>query len=66
LKTAEQACEAFPNAAAAWSYLAEARARRGEEVAARAALAEAEKRNPNYERLDLVRALLVPAGASPR
>ncbi len=66
LATAERACEAFPNAAAAWTYLAEARARRGEVVAARAALAEAERRNPHYERLDLVRALLVPAGASPR
>lgn len=66
LATAEQACAAFPNAAAAWSYLAEARARHGQADGARAALAEAEKRNPNYERLELVRALLVPEGASPR
>lgn len=66
LASAEQTLETFPNAVAAWTYLAEARARRGEDEAARAALAEAERRNPNYERLELVRALLLPAEASPR
>jgi tetratricopeptide (TPR) repeat protein len=58
--TAEEVRAAFPNAVAAWSYLAEARARLGETEAARQALAEAEKRNPDYERLAHVRSLLTP------
>jgi len=58
LESARAAREAFPNAAAAWAYLAEAEARSGNDAAARAALAEAEARNPEYERLTAVRALL--------
>jgi cytochrome c-type biogenesis protein CcmH/NrfG len=63
--TAEAACTAYPNAVAAWTYLAEARARGGDPESARAALAEAERRNPDYERLALVRGLLAE-GDAPR
>jgi predicted Zn-dependent protease len=55
---AEAAHTEFPNAASGWCYLAEARARTGDEQGARAALAEVEQRNPDYERLELVRGLL--------
>ena len=66
LATFQRACDEFPNAAAAWAHLAEAQARRGDPSAARASLAEAEKRDPQYERLATVRALLSDAGELPR
>ncbi|MSR63479.1 MAG: tetratricopeptide repeat protein [Planctomycetes bacterium] len=58
LASARAAREAYPNAVAAWTWLAEAEARNGNAEGARAALAEAEARNPEYERLAAVRALL--------
>jgi tetratricopeptide (TPR) repeat protein len=58
--TAEETRAAFPNAAAAWAYVAEARAGLGDLEAARAALAETERRNPEYERLPRLRKLLAP------
>jgi len=64
--TADETRTLYPNAVAAWTYLAEARARLGETEAARLALAEAEKRNPSYERLPQVRALLATVEATPR
>jgi tetratricopeptide (TPR) repeat protein len=62
LAGARATCAEFPNSAAAWSYLAEAHARAGAHEEARRALAEAEQRNPEYERLARVRALLEPSG----
>ena len=58
--SAEETRAAFPNAVAAWSYVAETRALLGQLEPARAALAEAERRNPDYERLPRVRELLSP------
>jgi len=58
LASAEAALAAYPNAVSAWTTLAEARHHAGLVAEARAALAEAERRNPRYERLPSVRALL--------
>jgi len=56
--SARSATRAFPRAASAWVLLAEAEARAGHREAAQTALAEAERLNPQHERLAPVRALL--------
>ncbi|MEQ1892484.1 MAG: tetratricopeptide repeat protein [Planctomycetota bacterium] len=58
LTTARAATRAFPRGAAAWSFQAEAEARAGLSDEAARSLAEAERLNPDYERLPAVRALL--------
>lgn len=57
-ETGRLATTAFPRAAPAWTLLAEAEARAGRTEPARTALAEAERLNPQHERLAAVRALL--------
>lgn len=66
LATLEKACADHPNSAAAWTYLAEARFRSGDPQGARASLAEAEKRDPRYERLETVRKLVESGGDAPQ
>lgn len=61
--TFQAAAENFPGAAAPWAFLAEAQARAGERAAAERSLAEAERRDPKNERLELVRALLADSTA---
>ena len=58
LATARAATRAFPRSAAAWSFQSEAEARAGLRDEAARSLAEAERLNPEYERLPAVRALL--------
>jgi len=56
--TGRTATGEFPRAAPAWMLLAEAEARAGRVEPARAALTEAERLNPEHERLAAVRAML--------
>lgn len=58
LTTARAATRDFPRGAAAWSLRAEAEAKSGLRAEAEESLAEAERLNPDFERLPAVRALL--------
>jgi cytochrome c-type biogenesis protein CcmH/NrfG len=58
LATARAATRDFPRGAAAWTLQAEAEAKSGAFEDAARSLAEAERLNPDHERLPLVRALL--------
>lgn len=62
--TYRRACEAFPDSAAPLVYLAEVEVRRGALAAARATLAEAERRNATHPHLAEVKKLLEEAGAA--
>jgi len=66
LATYERACRDFPHSAAAWTALGEYQARHGNAPAARLALAEAERRDPEYARLDRLRELLSGEAEVPR
>jgi predicted Zn-dependent protease len=64
--TFERACAQSPEAAQAWTELAEAQARAGDAQAAELSLAEATRRNAGAKRVAAVRRLLAEQGKEAR